>query len=140
MVEIFGEEVSLEKLIHFKFFAKLNNNMNWKNNFKEGKEIVLATASNKGIPNANIVISLGFVDDQLLVANCQMNNTIKNLRENKRICLIGGYYRIEGNVKMFSSGKYFDICVLKSKGYTVKDAILISIEKVFDLNKVNFVN
>ena len=32
--------------------------MNWKDNFKEGKEIILATSSKIGIPNANIVVSL----------------------------------------------------------------------------------
>jgi len=72
--------------------------MDWKNNFKKGKEIILATSSIKGIPNANIVISLGFVDDKLLVANCQMSNTIKNLKENKNICIVGGYFRIKGKV------------------------------------------
>ena len=110
--------------------------MNWKNNFKEGSEIVLATSSKKSIPNANIVISLGFIDDKLLVANCQMSNTIKNLKENPNICAIGGYYRIKGRVSIFSSGKYFEMCKQKSKGYTVKNAIWISIKEVFDLNKV----
>lgn len=56
--------------------------MNWRDNFKEGKEIVLATSSTEGLPNANIVISLGFIDDKLLVANCQMKKTMKNLEEN----------------------------------------------------------
>lgn len=109
--------------------------MNWKNNFKEGKEIILATSSKKSIPNANIVISLGFIDDKLLVANCQMSNTIKNLKENQNICVIGGYFRIKGKVEISSSGKYFDICVQKSKGYSVKNAILITINEVFDLEK-----
>ena len=113
--------------------------MSWKNNFKEGKEIILATSSKNGVPNANIVISLGFVDDKLLVANCQMSNTIKNLKENQNICVVGGYFRIKGKVKIFSSGKYFDLCVQKSKGYSVRDAILITINEVFDLDKVKVV-
>ena len=113
--------------------------MNWKNHFKEGKEIILATSSKNGVPNANIVISLGFVDDKLLVANCQMKTTIKNLKENQDICIVGGYFRIKGKVEIFSSGKYFDMCVQKSKGYSVKDAILITIDEVFDLDKVKVV-
>ncbi|MFH1474005.1 MAG: hypothetical protein ABIE55_03885 [Candidatus Aenigmatarchaeota archaeon] len=44
--------------------------MHWKENFKEGKEIILSTCSNSGEPNANIVISLGFADEKLLVADC----------------------------------------------------------------------
>lgn len=110
--------------------------MDWKDNFKKGKEIVLATCSKDNLPNANIVISLGFVDDKLLVADCQMNNTIRNLKENPNICVIGGYVRLKGNVEIFSSGKYFDLCVKENKDYKVKNAILISIKEVFDLDKV----
>lgn len=110
-------------------------NMNWKNNFKEGKKIVLATASKKGLPNANIVISLGFANGKLLVANCQMGNTIKNLKSNPNICVVGGYFRIKGKAEIFTSGKYFDLCVRKSKGYSVKNAILITADEAFDLNK-----
>ena len=43
--------------------------MAWKDLFKKGQELVLATSSNDGFPNANIVISLGFIDDRLLVAD-----------------------------------------------------------------------
>jgi len=114
--------------------------MNWKNNFKEGKEVILATCSKNNVPNANIVISLGFIEDKLLVADCQMNNTIKNLKENSRICVIGGYFRVKGNIEIFSSGKYFDLCVKKSEGYSVKNAILINIKEVYDLNKNKFIN
>ncbi|MCK4550755.1 MAG: pyridoxamine 5'-phosphate oxidase family protein [Candidatus Aenigmarchaeota archaeon] len=110
--------------------------MNWKDNFEEGKEIVLATCSKENIPNANVVISLGFVDNKLLVADCQMNNTIKNLKENQNICVIGVYFRIKGTVQIFSSGKYFDMCVEKNKDYKVKNAILVKIDEVFDLDKV----
>jgi hypothetical protein len=107
----------------------------WQDSFKEGKELVLATASKGGQPNANIVISLGFIGNKLLVANCQMVNTIKNLIENQDICVIGGYYRIRGNVELFDSGKYFDLCVQKSKGYKPKHAIIISVDELFDLDK-----
>ena len=113
--------------------------MDWKENFKEGKELVLATCSKSGNPNANIVVSLGFVDDKLLIADCQMEKTIKNLKENRKIVVVGGYYRASGAVEIFASGKYFDICVEKSKGYKVNNAILVNIEKVFDLDKQNVV-
>ena len=110
--------------------------MDWKDNFKKGKEIILATSSKDDMPNANIVISLGFVDGKLLVADCQMNNTIKNLKENPNICVIGGYIRLEGTVEIFSSDKYFDLCVNENKDYEVKNAILISVKEIFDLDKV----
>lgn len=109
--------------------------MDWKNNFKKEKELVLATCS-ADAPNANIVVSLGFVEDKLLVADCQMKTTINNLKNNSNICVVGGYIRIKGSVKISSSGRYFDICVKDSGGYEVKHAILIDIKEVFDLDKV----
>jgi len=109
--------------------------MDWKDNFKEGRELVLATCSNENKPNANIVISLGFIDNKLLIADCQMIRTIKNLKENSRVCVVGGYYRIQGNVEIFTSGKYFDVCFKKNKEYKVKHAIVVNIESVFDLDK-----
>ncbi|MGV8162372.1 MAG: pyridoxamine 5'-phosphate oxidase family protein [Candidatus Nanoarchaeia archaeon] len=109
--------------------------MVWKDNFKAGKELVLSSCSKSCVPHANVVLSLGFVDDNLLVANCQMNTTIANLKETKVVCAVGGYVRIKGKVKILSSGKYFELCVKKNKGYDVRQAILISVEEVFDLDK-----
>ena len=109
--------------------------MAWKKFFKEGKELVLATCSKNANPNANIVISLGFVDGKLLIADCQMKTTIKNLKQTKKICIVSGYFRLKGSVKIFSSGKYFDLCVKKNKEYSVKNAILVTVKEVFDLNK-----
>jgi len=109
--------------------------MNWKNNFKKGKELILATSSKKSNPHANIVISLGFIGNKLLVADCQMKTTIKNLKENKNICVIGGYTRLKGVAIIFSSGKYYKFCLKENKKYKVKNAILITVKKVFDLDK-----
>jgi len=112
-------------------------NSDWKENFKEGKELVLATCSKDGKPNANVVISNGIVDGKLLVADCQMTTTIENLKQNPKICVIGGYFRIKGKAMIHSSGKYFDIATSKTTPeYPVKHAITIDIEEVFDLEKV----
>ncbi len=102
---------------------------NWKNNFKNGKDLILSTSSKNGFPNANVVISCGFVDDKLLVADCQMVTTINNLKENPKISVIAGYIRLKGTVEIFSTGKYFDLCVGKSKGYDVKNAVVIKMRK-----------
>jgi len=109
--------------------------MGWKDSFKEGKELVLATSSKEGKPNANIVISLGFLKGKLLVADCQMFTTIKNLKENKKIAVVGGYYKIRGSVEILSEGKCFDLCQKKTENYQVKHAILITIKEVIDLHK-----
>lgn len=114
--------------------------MNWQSNFKKGKEIILSTSSKSNIPNANIVVSLGFAENKLLIADCQMKNTIKNLKENNHICAIGGYFRIKGRATIFSSGKYFNVCVKNSANYKVKNAILITIKEIFNLDKGIIIN
>jgi hypothetical protein len=114
--------------------------MTWKNNFEKGKEIILSSASKSAVPNANVVMSLGFDDDELVVANCQMNNTIKNLKENNFICVLGGYFRLVGSVEIYSSGSLFDKAVLNSdEDYPVKEILIITIDSVFDLDKGKFV-
>ena len=115
--------------------------MIWKNNFEKGKELILATSSKDGKPNANVVISLGFTDGKLLVADCQMNRTINNLKENNQICIIAGYLRIRGTIEIFSSGKYFDLCNDNGDNeHKVKNAVLIAVKEVFDLDKMTVVN
>jgi TATA-box binding protein (TBP) (component of TFIID and TFIIIB) len=109
--------------------------MNWQSNFKKGKEIILSTSSKNNIPNANIVVSLGFIENKLLIADCQMKSTIKNLKENNHACIIGGYFRIKGKTRIFSSGRYFDLCAKNNIGHKVKNAILITIKEVFDLDQ-----
>ncbi len=111
--------------------------MVWEDNFKEGKELVLATCSTSGKPNANIVISLGFIENRLLVADCQMETTLKNLKENPQICVVAGYFKVCGSVEIFSSGKYFEegskIVASQDDSLKVKNVISINIESVFDL-------
>lgn len=108
--------------------------------FSEGQELVLSTCSKNAEPNANIVISLGFVDDKLLIADAQMDTTIKNLQNTKRVCIVAKkdekYYRIKGNVEIYPSGKYLDLCSQKDKQHQTKNAILVTIKEVFDLDNI----
>ncbi len=112
----------------------------WKELFKKDQELVLATCSPQAEPNANIVMSLGFVDDKLLVADSQMTTTINNLQSTKKACVVAKdkseYYKIKGTVEIVNSGKYYDLCCNEDKKYPPKNAILISVEEVFDLDKV----
>ena len=117
--------------------------MLWKDVFKKGQEIYLSTCSKDCEPNANVVISLGFADGKLLIADSQMDKTLKNLINSKNICAISKlnkkYYRIRGTVEVFNSGKYFDMCSDTDKNYPVKNAILITVTQVFDLDKVKII-
>jgi predicted pyridoxine 5'-phosphate oxidase superfamily flavin-nucleotide-binding protein len=113
--------------------------MDWKESFKKGKELVLSTCSNLKKPNANIVISLGFLKENLVIADCQMQTTIKNLKENPKVCIIGGYFRILGTIEIYSSGEMFDkyskIVALQDPDIRMKNLIIIKIEEVFDLDE-----
>jgi predicted pyridoxine 5'-phosphate oxidase superfamily flavin-nucleotide-binding protein len=74
-----------------------------------------------------------------MVADCSFATTIKNLKENPSICVIGGYCKICGKAKIFGSGEYFDKCVKivasQDKALKVKNAIVIGVEDVFDLEE-----
>ena len=114
--------------------------MSWKSVLGEGKEIVLATSSKNIQPNAIIVMSLGFIDDKLLIANCQMKSTSENIQTNPNICIVATgkkeYYRVKGFASIFSSGKFFDEAVKKSSpDLSVKSAIVVEVKEVLDLDK-----
>ena len=126
----------MQKVI-YSFRKYLNREiMGWEDNFNVGNEILLATSSKGGEPNLNIVLSLGFVDNQLLVADSRMDTTIKNLKENDRVCYVGGYSKTRGRAKLFTSGEYFDLCVKRIANFKVKTAILVEMKEVIDLENV----
>lgn len=91
--------------------------MSWIQSVEERQEIVLSTCSGN-IPHAIIVISLGLVDNQLLIGCCLMKRTIENIKKNNRVSLVAKfnkeYYRLEGTAKIYLTGKYFDIAYKKS--------------------------
>jgi hypothetical protein len=113
--------------------------MNWKTYFEKGKEIILISASKKWFPHANIVNSLWFVDNKILIKDSQMNTTLKNFQENPYICIISWYLRIKGKVEIFCSWKYFDLCKNWNQIYPPKNAILINIDEIFNLDTMEII-
>ena len=119
--------------------------MDWKKYFDNGKELIVSSSSKDSTPNANIVVSHGFHGDGLLIADCQMKTTIKNLIENPIVCVVGGgYLRLMGSVEIFSSGEYVDIIKARDESiasgeYSIHHAILINIDSVYDLDKSQMV-
>ena len=113
--------------------------MNWKRALAERQEIVLSTCSKNNIPHAIMTISLGLIDDRLLIGACLMKKTLENININSKVSLVTkfdkDYYRIEGEAKIYPSGKYFEIAYKKSGPPMPKSAILIEIKEVFDLGK-----
>jgi flavin reductase (DIM6/NTAB) family NADH-FMN oxidoreductase RutF len=114
--------------------------MAWKNVLGDRREIILTTSSKNGQPNAIIAMSLGPVNDKLLVANCLMKSTLENIRSNPSVCVVGigekEYYRLRGIASEFFAGDFFDAAVKKSSPTPpVKSAIVIDIKEIFDLDK-----
>jgi len=111
--------------------------MNWKQALQERQELVLATSSKDGNPHAIMVISLGLIDDKLLIGACLMKTTLENIKNNNKVVLVvkhnKEYYRLKGKTQIYSSGKYFDLAYKKSSPPMPKYAILIDIKEVFDL-------
>jgi hypothetical protein len=118
--------------------------MTWKIALQKGHEIILASSSKKCNPRAIVVISLGFVDNELLIGACQMKITLENIRENNRVSIVtkykNEYYRIDGNATIYSSGKYFDIALERSKPPLPKHVVVVDIKEVYDLDKLKKVN
>lgn len=115
--------------------------MKWQDNFKEWKEIIVSTASLENNPNANIVISIWVHNWKILIANCQMTTTIKNLKSNNKVCLISWYIRVLWEVEILNSGELFDKACenAEADGVVCKEAILITVKEVFDLSEVKII-
>ncbi|MDO8638277.1 MAG: pyridoxamine 5'-phosphate oxidase family protein [Candidatus Daviesbacteria bacterium] len=113
--------------------------MSWKNTLQSGQEIILATSSKEGKPRAIVVISCGILDEKLLIGVCQMKTSLKNLQENHLVSIVtksnGEYYRIEGEVNIQSSGKYFDQALENSETPLPTKVLVIEIKEIFDLDK-----
>ncbi len=113
--------------------------MTWKYALKTGNEIVLTTSYGDK-PHAIVVISLGMIDGKLLIGACQMKTSLKNILKTKRVCVVAKYkkeyYRIKGSAEIYSSGKYFDIVIKRSKPPPPRHAIAVDIKEIFDLDRV----
>lgn len=113
--------------------------MSWQDAVKERQELVLASSSQKGDPRAIMVISLGLVDNKLLIGACLMKTTLENIKNNPHVSLVaknnGDYFRIEGQAEIQTEGKNLESAIKKSNPPLPTSAILVEIREVFDLAK-----
>ena len=115
--------------------------MGFKELLNKGKIICLATASNKGKPNAIFAESLGIHEGKILIADVAFDKTLKNLKENNQAAITvqnkKEYYQIKGTIEYFKTGKWLELVKKINSGtpYKPKAAVLISIKQVYDLDK-----
>jgi uncharacterized pyridoxamine 5'-phosphate oxidase family protein len=110
----------------------------WKKRFQQRQEMVLVSASEDGKPHAIYVISLGLMDDKLLIGVCLMKKTLENIKNNNQVVLMGKigdkHYRVVGKTEVFDSGKYLEASKSKSNPPLPHKALLISINELYDLD------
>ena len=104
----------------------------------ESNPVAFATITTDNKPN---VIGVAFIkvmsEDQILITDNYMNQTIKDISQNKNVCLIVWDskmhgYKLIGVAKYFTSGKWKNYVkkMEENKGLPTKGAILIKISKI----------
>lgn len=115
--------------------------------FEKQETLVLATASNDGIPNVVPINAKKILDDEtLLISDQFFHKTLRNLQENPRVAItfwdrLEGY-QIKGAVTIETSGTRYEDTArwieavgkklnlpLRSKG-----ALIVKIEEIYDVS------
>lgn len=104
----------------------------------ENNPVALATVMDNNKPNAAALAFAKVVSDkEILLTDNYLNQTIKDLRKNKNICLLvwdkkWQGYKIIGQAKYFTVGKWkkFVEKMPENKGLPAQGAILIKVSKI----------
>lgn len=106
----------------------------------ENNAMGLATVDENGDPH---VIAIGDVevvsDNQLLIGDVYMKETIKNLKHNNKVALVVWNedweencfgYEFRGNTQSFTEGEWLERVKKIHEGFPVKRAILVKVNKI----------
>ncbi|MGB9708147.1 MAG: pyridoxamine 5'-phosphate oxidase family protein [Candidatus Pacearchaeota archaeon] len=110
------------------------------------KLIVFGTSNKNGKPNLIFVASCGLFNNKLLIADCQMNKTLKNLKGNKAVALCAfdkqNYFQIKGKALYTNKGKWFKLVkkYCEDTRYKPKGAVLVTIKEVYNLDNGKRIN
>jgi hypothetical protein len=114
--------------------------MNWKNAFEPRQEIILSTVKKNGDPHVIYVLSMGILENKLVIGICLMKITLENIENGCKVAVLGkssdGYFRIFGKAKIYSSGKYLEEAISHSRQPMPQKALVIDIEEVYDVGNV----
>ena len=106
--------------------------------FIENNPVSLATVTDEGKPN---VIGVAFVrvvsEEQILITDNYMNQTIKDISQNKNICLLVWDsemhgYKLVGEAEYHATGewkKYVE-AMEENRGLPAKGAIIVKVSKI----------
>ena len=104
----------------------------------ENNPVAFATVTDRGKPNVIGVACVKVVsDNQILITDNYMNQTKKNICENKNVCLVVWDknlkgYKLIGEAKYYARGKWKEFVerMEENKGLPAKGAILVKISKI----------
>ncbi|MBU1885951.1 pyridoxamine 5'-phosphate oxidase family protein [Patescibacteria group bacterium] len=103
----------------------------------ESQPVAIATVMKQGTPNVIGVAFVKVVDDQLIVTDNFMNQTIEDVKHNSRVAVIvwdEGMvgYKFLGEATYFNSGKWVEFVknMPENKDMPAKGALVIKIDKV----------
>ena len=114
--------------------------MGFKELLNNAKLVCFVTSTKGGKPNA-IFAESWFFENKILLVDCHMEKTVKNLKENPQVAVSAQngkeYYQIKGTAEYLTEGKYFKKAkeIVAGTEYTAKGAVLVEIKEVWDLDK-----
>lgn len=107
----------------------------------ENNAIGFSTVDKIGKPHSIAVAYVKVMGNKLIITNTHIKESIKNLENNKNVALVVwnknwetacAGFELKGTAEHYESGKWADYVknMPENKGYNVKGAIVVSIEKI----------
>jgi predicted pyridoxine 5'-phosphate oxidase superfamily flavin-nucleotide-binding protein len=101
----------------------------------ESRDVAFATVDENNNPHCIPVGDVRAVsENQVLVGDIHMGQTLRNIRRNKNVSLAFWNkeygYEFKGAIEYFTEGKWFDLAKEIHEGYPVKGAILVTVSEI----------
>ncbi len=109
--------------------------------FIESSVLGLATVSKSGKPHNIAIAYVKVINDQIIVSNSHIKESIKNLKYNDNVSLViwspkweksGVGFELIGKAKNYSTGKWLKYLkeLPDNEGYDINSAIVIKVKKI----------
>ncbi len=106
-------------------------------NLVETESLAIATVMESGLPNVIGVAFAKVIDDQLIVTDNFMRQTLEDIKHNSRVAVIVWNqemtgYKLLGEATYFDSGKWLEFVknIPENKDMPAKGAVIIKVDRV----------
>lgn len=107
----------------------------------EGNALGLSSVDKYGKPHSIAVAYVKVVGDKIIITNCHIHETLRNLKINNNVALVVWNkdwekvcvgFELKGKAKCYTSGKWFKFVknMPDNEDYDVKGAIVVSVNKI----------